>query len=165
MSTRRKEKLQEIIQRATIDMDFRRHLVNMAHEVLIEEGFSIPPEKKVVILESTDDLFYVVLPAFKQEKKSDVIPFDFKIENDVVFIKGRLDSYNVGQIRETLLKWKGNLVLDLRDLSYVSSAGLALFLAVRKQLEQLGYRMRLLCLQPAVRNVFILAGFDKIFNI
>lgn len=160
-----KEKLQEIIQRATSDKDFRRRLVEMASEVLIEEGFSIPPEKKVVILENTDDLLYVVLPAFKKKRKSDVIPFDFEIEDDMVSIKGRLDSYNVGQIRETLLGWKGNLKLDLGDLIYISSAGLALFLAVRKQLNQLGYQMRLMYLQPAVRNVFILAGFDKIFNI
>ena len=160
-----KEKLQKIIQRATTDFDFRKRLIQEPRDVLMDEGFSIPPEKKVVILESTDDMFYVVLPLSEKDKKATPQPLEYTIENDVVYLKGRLDSYTVEQIRETFLGWKKDISFDLKDLTYISSAGLSFFLRIHKQLDQTGHKMGLLNLQPAVKNVFVLGGFDKIFKI
>ena len=160
-----KEKLQEIIKRATTDLDFRRRLIQEPREVLLDEGFSIPLEKNVTILESTDDIFYVVLPLSEKEKKAAPQAFEFTIEDDAVYLKGRLDSYTVEQVRETFLGWEKDISFDLSDLTYISSAGLSFFLKVQKQLDLSGHKMNLMNLQPAVRNVFVLGGFDKIFNI
>ena len=160
-----KEKLQGIIQRAATDLEFRRRLINTPDKVLTEEGFSIPPGKRVVILESIDDLFYVVLPAFKREKETGAMPFDFTVKGGTVLLKGHLDSRSVSRVRETLLNWEGDLAVDLKDLKYISSAGLALLLSVRKHLSRAGHKMELLYLHPAVRNVFIMGGFDRIFDI
>ena len=52
----------------------------MPKAVLMEKGFEIDPPKKVVVLECTDDLFYVVLPAVeKQVLSPKVITVDFDI--------------------------------------------------------------------------------------
>jgi anti-sigma B factor antagonist len=160
-----KEKLQKIIQRATTDLDFRKRLIQEPREVLMDEGFSIPLGKKVSILESTDDMFYVVLPLSDKEKKTEPQPFEHAIEDDVVYFKGRLDSYTVEEVRETFLGWEKDISFDLKDLTYISSAGLSFFLRIHKQLDQSGHKMSLVNIQPAVRNVFVLGGFDKIFNI
>ena len=160
-----KEKLQKIIQRATTNLDFRKRLIQEPREVLMDEGFSIPPGKKVSILESTDDMFYVVLPLSDKEKKTEPQPFEHAIEDDVVYFKGRLDSYTVEEVRETFLGWEKDISFDLKDLTYISSAGLSFFLRIHKQLDQSGHKMSLVNIQPAVRNVFVLGGFDKIFNI
>lgn len=160
-----KEKLQEIIQRATTDLDFRKRLIQEPREVLMDEGFSIPLGKKVAILESTDDMFYVILPLSDKEKKTEPQPFEYAIEDDVVYLKGRLDSYTVEEVRETFLGWEKDISFDLKDLTYISSAGLSFFLRIHKQLDQSGHKMSLVNIQPAVRNVFVLGGFDKIFNI
>jgi anti-sigma B factor antagonist len=159
-----KEKLQKIIQRSTTDFDFRNRLIQEPHEVLREGGFSIPPEKKVVILESTDDMFYAVLPLPEKDKKAEPQPLDYKIEGDIVYLKGRLDSFTVERVRETFLGWKKDISFDLKDLTYISSAGLSFFLRIYKQLDQIGHKMSLLNTKPAVRNVFVLGGFDKIFK-
>ena len=55
-------KLNEIIQMATMDLDFRNQLIRNPEAVLKETGFEIDPSRRVVILECTDDLFYAVLP-------------------------------------------------------------------------------------------------------
>jgi anti-sigma B factor antagonist len=160
-----KEKLQKIIQRATTDFDFRKRLIQEPREVLMDEGFSIPPEKKVVIVESTDDMFYVVLSTPEKEKKAEPQPLEYTIEDNVVHLKGRLDSYTVEQVREIFLDWEKDISFELKDLTYISSAGLSFFLRIHKQLDQSGHKMSLMNMQPAVRNVFVLGGFDKIFNI
>ena len=138
------ETLQEIVQRAAIDLDFRRRLVRNPREVLSEKGFSIPREKKVSILENTDDMIYVVIPPLQQEEKPGVVSLNFKVEGKSVSLEGTLDSYSVDMIRETLLEWEGNLTLDLKDLIYISSAGLALLLNVQKKLKESGYKLRII---------------------
>ena len=160
-----KEKLQKIIQRASTDLDFRKRLIQEPGQVLMDEGFSIPLGKKVTILESTDDMFYVVLPLSDKEKSAAPQPLEYVIEDDIVYLKGRLDSYTVEEVRETFLGWDKDISFDLKDLTYISSAGLSFFLRIHKQLDQSGHKMRLVNIQPAVRNVFVLGGFNKIFNI
>jgi anti-anti-sigma factor len=100
-----------------------------------------------------------------KEKKAAPQPLEYTIEDDVIYLKGRLDSFTVEQVRKTFLGWEKDISFDLKDLSYISSAGLSLFLRIQKQLELSGHKMNLMNLQPAVRNVFVLGGFDKIFNI
>ncbi len=159
------QKLNEVIRKAATDLDFRHRLIKMPRAVLMEEGFDLPADKKVVILESTDDLFYFILPPFEKGKEPDAVSLDFKIEGNTVFLSGRLDASGVEQIRETLLHWQGSLNLNLKDLTYISSAGLGLFLMVLKELKKSGHEMHLSHLQSAVRNVFVLGGFDKIFHV
>ncbi len=56
-------------------------------------------------------------------------------------------------------------VVDLSGISYVSSAGLRVLLALAKQMETQGGVLRLSGLSHGVRQVFDLSGFSKLFSI
>jgi hypothetical protein len=47
---------------------FRNALISKPIETLQKEGFQIPESKKIKILESTDNLLYVVLPPFEKNQ-------------------------------------------------------------------------------------------------
>ena len=57
-----------IIGKASLDSVFRSTLINKPAETLLKEGFQIPESKKIKILESTDNLLYVVLLPFKKNQ-------------------------------------------------------------------------------------------------
>ena len=59
-------------------------------------------------------------------------------------LKGRLDSYTVEEVRETFLGWEKDISFDLKDLTYISSAGLSFFLRIHKQLDQSGHKMTII---------------------
>ncbi|MBS0396303.1 MAG: STAS domain-containing protein [Proteobacteria bacterium] len=59
----------------------------------------------------------------------------------------------------------GALLLDCAGLDYVSSAGLRVFLIAAKGCQRGGRVLALCALQPAVREVFDLSGFSRLFAI
>ncbi len=60
----------------------------------------------------------------------------------------------------------GNLViLDLENLSYINSAGLRSILLVAKTLRGKKTRFVLCSLSDSVKEIFKIAGFDKIIEI
>ena len=157
--------LDEIIQRANTDMDFRRQLIQTPKPQLIAKGFKIDPQKKVKVLECTDDIFYAILPAAKRPGSEKTESIKIMVVGNTIYLSGRLDAVSVEKIRDTFLNWEGNLRLDLKKLDFISSAGLALLLTTSKRLSQSSNEIRLLNLKPAVRNVFVLAGFDTLFHL
>jgi anti-anti-sigma factor len=157
--------LDEVIQMAVTDLDFRNQLVRDPEAVLKERGFEIDPAKKVVILECTDDLFYAILPPVEKPKSSEPRAVEMEIRGDTIHLSGRLDANGVEQVRDTFLNWEGPLTLDLGRLDYISSAGLGLLLMTLKKQKQSSYEMQLVNLKPDVRNVFVLAGFDQLFQL
>ena len=162
-----KEKLQEIVQRATTDLAFRERFIKNPKQVLTEQGFEVPTDKNIIILENTDDLFHVVLSSHNRShsQTGSGQPLSFRVDKGTIFLNGRLDSNSVSLVRETMVNWHSNLTVDLKGLQYISSAGLSLLLNTGKNLKQTGLTMILVNLKPEVRNVFILAGFDKIFKL
>jgi anti-anti-sigma factor len=156
---------QQVMRRAVADQEFRKRLVTAPRAVLMEAGMVVPAEKKVVVLESTDDSFYVVLPLLRSEAKPRLERFSFTVTGNRAVLRGRLDATSVAEVRDKLLALEGNLVLDLGALTYISSAGLGLLLMLLKKLKKSGHTMRLVNIQPAVRNVFVLTGFDSVFGI
>ena len=146
-------------------MDFRNQLIKEPRELLIKKGFNIDPDKSVRVLECTDDIFYAILPAIETRGSEETKSIELLIEDDRCYLTGRLDAIGVEKIRDTLLNWDENLNLDLEKLDYISSAGLGLFLMTLKKLNKSSHKMRLFNLKPAVRNVFVLAGFDTLFDL
>jgi anti-anti-sigma factor len=157
--------LQHAVRRAVTDLEFRKRLVAVPRAVLMEAGLDIPADKKVVILESTDDSFYVVLPPLKSQVQPRPEGFSFAVMEERVVLRGRLDSTSVDEVRSELLALEGNLILDLGVLTYISSAGLGLLLMLLKKLQKTGHTVRIVNVQPAVRNVFVLTGFDGVFDL
>lgn len=81
----------------------------------------------------------------------------------VVEVAGRLDALSSEdferQCTEALTECESALVIDLKELQYISSAGLRAVLKLVK-LSQAQKRQLILCsLQPAVLEVFKLSGF------
>ena len=86
----------------------------------------------------------------------------------VITVSGRLDSSTAGQLESVLparVKEQKAVVLSLADVPYVSSAGLRVLLIGAKTAKAAGNKLVITGLSPAVREVFDISGFSKIFTI
>jgi len=64
-----------------------------------------------------------------------------------------------------LSKGSTQLVLNLRETSYISSSGLRVILIAARRLRQSGGDLKLCCLGDKVTRVIQIAGFDTVFDI
>ena len=83
-------------------------------------------------------------------------------------IVGRLDTLTAPQLEEELNTLVTNditdLVLDFKNLDYISSAGLRVLLAAQKMMNTKG-GMKLINVNSEVREVFEITGFEDILTI
>ena len=82
-------------------------------------------------------------------------------------LAGRLDTVTAPELEAALkdsLEGVSALVLDLKDLEYVSSAGLRVLLAAQKMMREQG-NMKLTNVNETVMEVFELTGFSQILTI
>lgn len=92
--------------------------------------------------------------------------FQLRIETDgVVRLSGRLDASEADKAIEDLRALEGPMTLDCSALEYISSAGLSVMVMTYKRLHAAGHSLRLVNLQPKVRNVFTYAGLHKLLSI
>lgn len=92
-----------------------------------------------------------------------------KNENDVVTLTlaGRLDTATAPELETEVDACAGtvkDLVLDLKDLEYTSSAGLRVILKAQKMMNKQG-SMKLVNVNEDVMEVFDITGFLDILNI
>ena len=80
-------------------------------------------------------------------------------------LSGRLDASTAEQLEAELNKISSAITLDLSKLNYVSSAGLGVLLAAQQRLSEVSADLKIIGVQPRVRHVFEVVGFDKIFNL
>ena len=84
-------------------------------------------------------------------------------------IQGRLDGYGAGQLSDavqaSLQDDDRSIVFDLTGLSYLSSAGIRVLLAVKKQLKERSGILALAGMQEYPRNVLDMAGVAPVFSI
>jgi anti-sigma B factor antagonist len=81
---------------------------------------------------------------------------------------GRLDGTTSPGVDDRLSAMSAKtavLVLDLAELSYVSSAGLRVLLKAAKQAQAAKQKLLLAGLQPVVRQIFDISGFTSIFTL
>ena len=82
---------------------------------------------------------------------------------------GRLDSVSSQDLQTELLRRIGEgdtaIVLDLKDLIYISSAGLRVLLLVGKELKTRDGQLALCALNQNVREVFEISGFISLFPV
>jgi len=92
----------------------------------------------------------------------------FEITRDTegsVHLKGRFDAAQVANAKQVFSFVDDSCVVDFAELSYISSAGLGLLFATQKRLVDNGSALKLTNLNPHIREVFRIAGFDNIFEI
>jgi anti-anti-sigma factor len=83
--------------------------------------------------------------------------------------EGRLDTETAGELElalhDAFESGRRHFVLDLARISYVSSAGLRVLLALAKKLDGDIGTLRLAALNASVKQVFDIAGFTTLFDI
>ena len=82
-------------------------------------------------------------------------------------LSGRLDTLTAPQLEAVVkneLDGAKDLVLDLKDLIYVSSAGLRVFLMAHKTMSKVG-SMALCNVCDDIKEVLTITGFADIFTI
>ena len=91
-----------------------------------------------------------------------------KDETTELSLIGRLDTTTAPELEEELKKLfeegSKDLVIDLEQLEYISSAGLRVLLSAHKTMAKQG-NMRLLHANEVVMEVFEVTGFVDILNI
>ena len=89
------------------------------------------------------------------------------VEETIIEIVGRLDTTTAPALDKTINEDIGdakNLVLDLKGLEYISSAGLRVLLAAQKRMQKIG-SMKLKNVCEEVMEVFEMTGFADILTI
>ena len=83
-----------------------------------------------------------------------------------ISVSGRIDTVTAPEF-EAGLKFGDatEVVLDLANVPYMSSAGLRLLLTAHKTLLGKGGGLQIANVQPAVREVLDITGFSGIFNL
>lgn len=89
-------------------------------------------------------------------------PFEIEVGADgTVRLSGRFDASQAERAAAALAALDGPAVADCAGLEYISSAGLSVLILTHKRLLGAGHGLRLVNLQPRVRNVLRYAGLDK----
>ncbi|MBR1782757.1 MAG: STAS domain-containing protein [Bacteroidales bacterium] len=92
-------------------------------------------------------------------------------ENNVTTARfvGRLDtpaSQEVSKSVEPILEDpSGTIVLDCKDMEYISSSGLRIFLTIRKAAASKGGKVIVKDINNDIRQVFMMTGFLNLFEI
>jgi anti-anti-sigma factor len=87
----------------------------------------------------------------------------------VVRLSGRIEAVTSSSVENTLIKeisgGRASIVLDMSNVSYISSAGLRVILVAAKKSGSAGGGIAIFGLQPSVQEVFSISGFGKIIPI
>ena len=86
----------------------------------------------------------------------------------LIALEGRLDTLTARDFDKTLmpiLESVDEVVIDCKELEYISSSGLRIFLTLRKAAAAKGGSVIVRSLNPDVRNVFMMTGFLNLFKI
>ena len=89
------------------------------------------------------------------------------LEDTTIEIVGRLDTTTAPSLEKTLNEDMGgtkNLILDLKGLEYISSAGLRVLLGAQKKMQKIG-NMKVINVVESVMEVFEITGFADILTI
>ena len=88
-------------------------------------------------------------------------------EETVIELAGRLDTTTAPALDKTInedIADVKNLVLDLKGLEYISSAGLRVLLSAQKKMQKIG-TMKVINVCDEVMEVFEMTGFADILSI
>ena len=90
-------------------------------------------------------------------------------QETLVQITGELDTTatteQAGKLQQVLDIAGEKLVIDCRELEYISSAGLRFFMQLKRESEAKGGSIRICHLNEDVADIFRMSGFRNIFEI
>ena len=88
-------------------------------------------------------------------------------EETIIELAGRLDTTTAPALDKTINEELGdtkNLILDVKAIEYISSAGLRVLLSAQKKMQKIG-SMKVINVCEAVMEVFEMTGFADILVI
>ena len=87
----------------------------------------------------------------------------------VAYIVGKLDTSTSpeaeAKIGELLNAGVNKIVINLEELSYLSSSGLRVFLGTAKKLMAIGGTVKLCCPNAVVKEILEISGFNTILDV
>jgi anti-sigma B factor antagonist len=91
------------------------------------------------------------------------------IPAQVIDLNGFLDAHTAPQLEEAFQKLvddqRFQIVVNFRDLNYISSAGLGVFMAFIEEVRNNQGDIKMVGMSPKVYNVFDLLGFPMLYEI
>jgi anti-sigma B factor antagonist len=92
-----------------------------------------------------------------------------KSPSNVVPLKGEIDLHVsptvTAALTEVIDQKPGRLVVDLSEVTYIDSAGLAALIQAMQKVEGYGGKFMLSGLQETVRSIFEISRLDQVFQI
>lgn len=85
-------------------------------------------------------------------------------ETGAVILSGRLDAVSAPEARRFLETLDDTRRLDFSQLDYIASIGLGILAATQRRLMNKKAGLILVGLNPHLREVFSLAGFEGVFE-
>ncbi|MCX7923666.1 MAG: STAS domain-containing protein [Clostridia bacterium] len=86
-----------------------------------------------------------------------------------IYISGEVDIYTSQSLKSRLYdvvdSKQMDLIIDCRDLNYIDSTGLGIFVGTLKKAKQFDKKIYLLNLKDNIKKLFIITGLDKVFVI
>ena len=87
----------------------------------------------------------------------------------VIDLNGYLDAHTAPELEKTFMELleaeRYNIIVNFRDLTYISSAGLGVFMAFIEDVRDNQGDIKLVGMSPKVYNVFDLLGFPMLYEI
>lgn len=91
--------------------------------------------------------------------------FDIREDDSgAVVLTGRLDAVSAPIARQFLDNVQDTRRLDFSELEYIASIGLGLLASAQRRLLDKGAQLILTGMNPHLREVFALAGFEGVFK-
>ena len=86
----------------------------------------------------------------------------------ILFLSGRLDTVTSSTLEQKfneLIDGTLGIIFDLKELSYISSSGLHLFLQVQRTMSANNRRLVVRNATGSVKDVFFMTGFNRIITL
>ena len=97
------------------------------------------------------------------------MPGSGQVAPAVVVVQGRVDASNAPElmqrIRTASESMPSRLVVDLGQVSYISSSGLRVLLLAHREQLSAGAELLLTNVPPKIMRILTMAGFDQVFRI
>jgi anti-sigma B factor antagonist len=92
--------------------------------------------------------------------------FDMQLgERGEIVLTGRWDSAQTERAERVFGSVNDSIVVDFRNLDYISSAGLGVLIETQKRLTSGGEGLKLVNLNSYITDVFRYSGLDRIFGV
>ena len=81
-------------------------------------------------------------------------------KDGTIYIDGELDIFNAQDVRVRVLdeyeKSKSDIVLDFSHVSFMDSTGLGVLISIQKVLNDDGYKLRIVNVDPKIKKIFVI---------